>query len=87
MKIIIADRIELKDMLCRSFRSKFTGAMITQERKTPSILQDPDTSQFIKYYLHNKSKKHCFEDMRYEEAPNFTSLDKLRIDLPKKVDI
>ena len=38
MKIIIADRIELKDMLCRRFKSKFTGAMITQERQTPSIL-------------------------------------------------
>jgi|LakMenEpi03Aug12_release.lakeMendotaPanAssembly.Ray.scaffolds.fasta_scaffold6162505_1 hypothetical protein len=45
--------------------------MVTSDRKTPYITDDPDTIQFAKYYLHNKIKSNVFSDLAYDESLSF----------------
>jgi hypothetical protein len=58
--IVVAERIPLTSLLKRNTKSKFTGEMVTYQRKTPYITQDSDTVSFIKYFLHHKIKEKCF---------------------------
>lgn len=71
MTIVVADRIQLIDLVKRTFRSKYTRELITQERKTHCITDDADTICFMKYLLHNKVKKSLDEDFKYEEMLPF----------------
>ena len=87
MSIIVAERINLVDLVKRTFRSKFTREMITQERKTPLITDDPDTICFMKYLLHNKVKSRVFDDFKYEEMLGFSQVNSVQNSLPKKVNV
>ena len=87
LTIILAERLHLKDLVSKRFRSKYTGEMVSVERKTPTILSDADTAQFMKYYLHKRVKAHCYEDFKYEEILSLDQVNKFRGNLPKKTDI
>ena len=78
LTIILAERLQLKNLVSKRFRSKYTGDMVSVERKTPTILSDADTAQFMKYYLHKRVKAHCYEDFKYEEIINFGKINSLR---------
>lgn len=83
LSIIVAERIQLTDLVRRTFKSKFNvGQIVTQDRKTPYITEDPDTMQFVKYYLHNKVKAHVLKDFTFDESCNFTKLNKHIHDIP-----
>jgi hypothetical protein len=71
MTIIVAQRMPLDSLLTRTVKSKFTGEMVTYIKKTPYILEDNDTSQHVKYWLHSHVKRHCFEAVTYEEIVPF----------------
>ena len=76
LSIIVAERIQLTDLVRRTFKSKFNvGQIVTSDRKTPYITEDPDTLQFVKYYLHNKVKSHVLADFTYDEPCNFAKLN------------
>ena len=87
MSIIIADRIPLLDLVKRTFRSKFSREMVTQERKTPPISEDPDTICFMKYLLHNRVKAEVVREFEYEEMNSFKQVSKFIAKLPKKIDV
>jgi hypothetical protein len=71
LTIVIAEKVPLTSLLTRKTKSKFTGEMVTYQRKTPFITQDSDTVSFIKYLLHHKIKERCFQSVRYDETTPF----------------
>jgi len=72
MTLILAQRIPLEQLLSRTVKSKFTGEMVTYIKKTPNVLMDDDTVQYIKYWLHCQVKRNCFNEIRYNEVCPFS---------------
>lgn len=87
MNIILADRLPLIDLIKKTFRSKFTWEMVTQERKTSKITEDPDTICFMKYLLHNRVKAKVVEEHQYEEIASFRKVQHFNAGLAKKVNV
>ena len=58
----------------RTFRSRYTGQVVTKERKTAFVTEDVDTIAFMKYYMHNRSKRCIMKDSEYEEMNDFAEV-------------
>lgn len=48
---------------------------MTKERKTAFVTEDGDTVAFMKYYMHNRSKRTIMKDSEYEEMIDFSTIN------------